>query len=93
MKRASASIFAAIVFSFSAVLIILSLFASIRLAALDDSAQRLGRDIAAAEKRRQELSAEYESAVSLDALERYATEVLGMRRPSGAQIEYIELKK
>ncbi len=93
MRRVSAALFAVVVFSFSAVLLVLSLLAAIRLAALNDSASRLE---ARTEKLRDEnaaLLARYEQCVSLDEVERRATEELGMRRCTAEQIEYIDISE
>lgn len=93
MKRVSAALFAAVVFSFSAVLLVLSLLASIKLAALNDTASRLTAQIKELRDENAALTAQYECCVSIDELERRAVEELGMRRCTPEQIEYIDISE
>ena len=92
MKRVSAALFAAVVFSFSAVLLVLSLLAAIKLAALD-TASRLTAQIKELRDENAALTAQYECCVSIDELERRAVEELGMRRCTPEQIEYIDISE
>jgi len=82
--------FRAVGFLFSAVLLILSLLSSIKLAAVNDRAAELEKQVERIETETQILRAEYENSRSLREIERYATEVLGMQRCSPGQIIYIE---
>ncbi len=93
MKRVSAALFAVVVFSFSAVLLVLSLLAAIRLAALNDTALRLTAETKELREESAMLLAQYEQCVSIDEIERYAVEELGMRRCTPEQIEYIDISK
>lgn len=93
MKRVSAALFAVVVFSFSAVLLVLSLLTAIRLAALNDTALRLTAETKELREESAMLLAQYEQCVSIDEIERYAVEELGMRRCTPEQIEYIDISK
>lgn len=91
MKKISATLFVVILFGFSAILVVFSLFASIKLAALDDTASGLSTRILELKEENRVLLTEVERLVSLDAVEKYAFEVLGMCRCTGEQIEYINI--
>lgn len=91
MKKTSEILFRAVGLLFSAVLIILSLLCSIRLAAVNDTAAGLERQAEQLKTQNEILRAEYENSLSLEEIERYATDVLGMQRCSPGQIFYLEL--
>lgn len=91
MKRVSAALFLVVIFGFSAVLLVLSLLASVKLAALDDTAARLEKEQQTLYNENRALAAKYEQSISLDEVERIAVEELGMCRPSAEQIEYITM--
>lgn len=93
MKKLSFSLFIAVVFIFSAFITVLSLLASIRLNALGDSAGRLSRMAEELEKENRQLAAQAEAVMSLEELERYAIEVLGMQHCKSEQIIYINVPK
>ena len=93
MKRLSSGVFVAVLAGFSAVLIVLSLFASIRLAALNDEAARVEQETASLVEDNKLLIAMYEMRVSIDELERVAVNELGMQRCAAGQIEYIDISK
>lgn len=89
MKRVSSVLFTAVLFGFSAVLAVLSLFASIKLAAVNDTATKLTKATAELREQNDILLATIEKSVSMEELERYATEELGMCRCTVEQIETI----
>lgn len=91
MKNVNESLFHAICFCFSALLLVMSLLGSIRLAAANDRNVRLERQIRALQEENAVLRQRYESSISLEEVERYATEVLGMQRCTPAQIIYLPL--
>lgn len=93
MKKVSAALFAVVVFTFSALLLVLSLLAAIRLAALNDTASRLTAQTNELRNENAALLAQYEQYISIDELERYAVDKLGMRRCTAEQIEYIDICK
>lgn len=91
MKKISATLFVVVLFAFSAVLVVLSLFASIKLAALNDTATDLTDRISTLTEENRALLASVEQLVSLEAIEKYAVEVLGMCRCTSEQIEYVNI--
>ena len=91
MKKIYPVLFVAVVFSFSAIMLIFSLLCSIRLSALNDSVNKLAQRIETVETENERLLAEYESLASIEALERYALDQLGMQHPTAIQIEYLEI--
>lgn len=91
IKNICENSFRAIGFCFSAVLIVLSLLTSIRLAAVNDRAARLEKEVEQLKTANEILRAEYDNSLSLEEIERYATDELGMQRCTPAQITYIEL--
>lgn len=93
VKKISASLFVAVIFAFSAFLAILSLFASIKLAALGDEAVRIEKNSESLRTENELLAAQVEGIISLENLERYALEVLGMQRCTPEQIEYLEINE
>lgn len=84
--------FVAVVFSFSAIMLIFSLLCSIKLSALNDSVNRVSAGITTMETQTECLVAEYESLINIEELERYATEKLGMQHATAIQIEYLEIR-
>ena len=91
MKEICENFFRAIGFCFSAALLILSLLTSIKLAAVNDTAARLEKEVARLKNENEILRAEYENSLSLEEIERYAIEELGMQRCFPNQIIYVEL--
>ena len=79
------------VFSFSAIMLIFSLLCSIKLSALNDSVNKLTSKIDSLEVENEHLVAEYESLVSIERLEEYAIDRLGMQHATAIQIEYLEI--
>ena len=71
-------------------MLVMSLLCSIRVTAVNDRAARLERQNAALEAEIAVLTARAESRLSLEELERYAVEKLGMQRCGPDQIIRIE---
>lgn len=92
MKRIYPVFFVAVVFSFSAAMLIFSLLCSIKLSAVNDSVDRVCGRLTELEEENERLAAEYESCVSVEELERYALDKLGMQHVTAIQIEYLEMK-
>lgn len=90
MKEVCETLFRAIGFCFSAMLLVLSLLTSIKLAAVNDTAAGMERAVEKLRAENEILRAEYENSISLEEIERYAVEELGMQRCSPSQIVYIE---
>ena len=93
LKRMSASLFSAILYCFSSVMLILSLLFSIQLTALSDRATELKRQIEEIEAENAKLLLRYEALVNMEEIEHYAVDVLGMQPGSSAQTEYIFLSE
>lgn len=91
MKNLSEHLFRAVCVIFSVVMIVLSLLSSIELAAVNDEAAALEKELARLKTSNAVLQAEYENSISLEEIDTYATEVLGMQRCSPGQIIYVEL--
>ncbi len=91
MKETVEKLFLAICFGFSALLLVLSLLCSIRLAAENDRVLRLQREAETLREENAALLARYESSVSLEQIEQYARRVLGMQSCSAEQVVYIPM--
>ena len=91
MKRVCENLFRAVGFCFSALLLILSLLTSIKLAAVNDRAVGLEQQVAQLEEDNAVLRARCESSLSLEEIERYATQELGMQRCLPGQIQVLRL--
>lgn len=92
MKNIYPVFFAAVVFPFSAIMLILSLLCSIKLSAVNDSISKLDTQCSELMVENEQLTAEYENMAAIDKLEKYAVEVLGMQHCMASQIEYIEME-
>lgn len=89
LKKLSHSAFCAVVYVFSSAVLIISLLVSIRITAMWDEVTAAER---IAEELREEnaiLMSEYESSISLEKIEEYATTQLGMCSAANEQTEYI----
>lgn len=86
MKRASALAFRLICLGFSALLLVLTLLTHIQLVRTQSSITQLEKQIARAENERITLQIQTTTAISLQELERRATQELGMRHPEPGQI-------
>ena len=74
----------------SAVIVVLSLLASAKLAEVEDRSEKLTKETALLEQRNRLLQAQSENLLSIEELERYAIEQLGMQRLSPSQVFYLE---
>ena len=74
----------------SAVIVVLSLLASAKLAEVEDRSEKLTKETALLEQRNRLLQSQCENLVSIEELERYAIEQLGMQRLSPGQVFYLE---
>lgn len=90
MKQINEILFRAVCLCAAALLLVISLLCSIRVTAVNDRAARLERENAALEAEIAVLAARAESRLSLEELERYAVEKLGMQRLSPGQVILIE---
>lgn len=85
--------FRAVTALFSACLLVLTLLCSVRLAAAEDQADRLEKQIRTLQTENEILRVEAENNLSLEAIEQYATDKLGMQRCSPGQITLIEISE
>ena len=90
MKRVSELLFKAVGLCFSAVMILLSLLTAVKLAAVNDRAAELDKSVQQLKTENEILRAEYENSLSLEEIERYAIEKLGLQRQSPGQVFYID---
>lgn len=74
----------------SAVIVVLSLLASAKLAEVEDRSEKLTKETALLEQRNRLLQAQCENLLSIEELERHAIEQLGMQRLSPSQVFYLE---
>lgn len=74
----------------SAVIVVLSLLASAKLAEVEDRSEKLTKETALLEQKNRLLQVQCENLVSIEELERYAIEKLGMQRLSPSQVFYLE---
>ena len=93
MKLVSEYLFCLICVCFSAVLLVMSLLGAVQLAALSDAASDLEQQVQTLKQENQSLRVAYETALSLDEIERYAAEELGMQRCSPGQIIYVSAEE
>lgn len=90
MKQVNEILFRAVCLCAAALMLVMSLLCSIRVTAVNDKAARLERENAALEAEIAVLAARAESRLSLEELERYAVEKLGMQRCGPGQVILIE---
>ena len=91
MAKMNGILFRAICIGFSLLLLVSALLGSIRLAALNEELTGLEKSLKTLKEENRVLQARVESSLSLEELERRATEELGMQRLSPGQIIYIDL--
>ena len=91
MKQLNESFFKVICLSFSALILILFLLTTIDVAAERDNRGRLAREVQELADENERLNARVEEQLSLEAIERYAREKLGMLPGSTGQIVYLDL--
>lgn len=89
--RVGRILFRAISIGFSLCLLVGALMGSIKLAELNEELAALEQELTELKEENHILQAKSESSLSLEELERYATEVLGMQRLKPSQIFYIDL--
>ena len=87
----SGLLFRFICIGFSLCLLVGALMGSIQLAALNEELTDLERELEELKDDQHMLQAKYESSLSLEELERYAKEELGMQTLKPSQIFYIDL--
>ncbi|MEA5151833.1 MAG: hypothetical protein VB039_04425 [Oscillospiraceae bacterium] len=92
MKQLNETLFTAVTLCFSALLLVMTLLTGIKLAAVNDAAARLEQETARLRTQNGILEAEYENSLSLEEIERYAEEVLGMQRCTPEQMIYIQME-
>lgn len=90
MRRVNTAFFYMVVFLFSACLLVLSLLIRIDLSALRDEHQRCREQLYELQEENRLLRLQWENSISLEELERYAIEELGMQHCSPSQIEIIK---
>ncbi len=90
MEKKRRNIFSGILLFFSALAVVLSLLAAARIAELTDKSEKLREEIHEVKRENILLQSRCDNEVSLEYLERYATDVLGMGRISPNQIFYVE---
>lgn len=90
-KGISGLLFRIICIGFSLCLLVGALMGSIQLAALNEELTDLERELEELKDNQHMLQAKYESSLSLEELEHYATEELGMQTLKPSQIFYIDL--
>lgn len=90
MKRVNESLFRAICLAFSAILLVLFLLTGIDLAAERDKQTRLLRETEELSAENDRLRAQTEERLSLEAIERYAREELGMQPIGSGQLVYLD---
>lgn len=73
-------------------MLIFSLLCSIKLSALNDSVNKVSARLTEVKTESERLVAEYESLISIEELEHYAVEKLGMQHATAIQIEYLEIR-
>lgn len=90
MRRVSESLFRAVCLGFSAILLVLFLLTGIDLAAEREKQTRLLRETEELAAENERLRAQTEERLSLEAVERYAREELGMQPISAGQLVYLD---
>ena len=91
MKRLHENLFLLIGLVFSVSVLVLFLFTTIDVSAVRDENRRLLLETTGLAEENERLCAQTEECLSLEAIERYARERLGMQRLSPTQIIYLEL--
>ena len=90
LKHVNELLFRAVCLLSAAVMLLLSLLCSIRLAAVNDRSTRLLRENEELASEIAVLTARVEERLSLEELERYAGETLGLQRCKPGQIVVVE---
>ena len=90
MKKTGDTLFLTVTLCFSALLLVLSLLCGVRMARLNDRAAACRREAAELQTENERLRARCACSLSLEEIERYAVEKLGMQRLRGEQIIVVE---
>lgn len=91
MGKVSDFVFDIVLFSFSALVLVLMLFGCVRLSQSEDRTEKLQISISEQRSENRMLQARCESSMSLAELEEYALNKLGMQQCRPWQIVYIEI--
>ncbi len=91
-RRTADALFRAICLGFSALLLVLSLLTEAHMTAVSDRAAQMKTEIAALKTENEVLLARCESRVSLETLEKYAREELGLQPCRSDQLRFLSLK-
>lgn len=92
MQEKKHNVFITVILIFSAAALLLTLLSFAKLAALDDMTETLNNEISELKKENALLRAYTENSMTLEELEEYAENVLGMQRPQPEQVESEEIK-
>ena len=93
MKQLRESFFKLICFSFCAAVLVLFLLTTIDISVERDRRGRLAREGQMLADENERLKARVEETFSLEAIERYAREELGMQPGSAGQIVYLDMSE
>lgn len=91
-KARAEALFHALCLGFSAVLLVLSLLTAVRTTEVNDRAAESKAAVAALKTENERLLARCESSLSLETLERYALQELGMQPCRSEQIVFLTIK-
>ncbi len=91
MRKISDFVFETVLFSFSAIVLVLMLLGCVRLSQSEDRTEKLRLSIAEQRSENRMLQAECEACMSLAELEEYALNELGMQQCRPWQIVYLEI--
>ncbi len=91
MNRVNSIMFCVICAAFSGFLLVMTLCGQIALARPSDAIAQMQAETERLKDENSVLRARYENSVSLEEIEKYATERLGMKTPGAGQIIYSQL--
>lgn len=91
-QRRAEALFHALCLGFSAVLLVLSLLTAVRTTEINDRAAASKAAIAELTRENERLLAQSERSLSLETLERYALQELGMQPCRSEQIVFLKIK-
>lgn len=90
MKKINGAFFKGVCLAFSALLLVMTLLGSVELARMSQDTMELEKAVEKAREKNEALSLKIETGLSLQEIERYALEELGMQTPTEEQIFYID---
>ncbi len=93
MKQLWESFFKVICFSFSALILVMFLLTTIDVSVERDKRGRLAREVQELTEENERLRAQAESLYSLESIEKYARDILGMRPCAASQIVYLDFSE